>query len=71
MIGIANITAAPSLTAVVKVHAIKGDRAHVEVITGTGGWNAPGKRLVVNAAITGPILLTADRIENTAQALTA
>jgi hypothetical protein len=71
MIGIANITAAPTLTAVVKVHKIKGDRAHVEVITGTGGWSTPGKRFIANASIVGPILLTADRIENTAQALTA
>lgn len=71
MIGFAKITAAPTLTAVVKVLAIQGSHARVEVITGTGGWNAPGKRLTVSASITGPIFLTAERIENTAQALTA
>jgi hypothetical protein len=70
MIGIAKITAAPTLTAVVKVHKIQGDRAHVEVITGTGGWSTPGKRFVANASIIGPILLTAERIDTGAQALT-
>jgi hypothetical protein len=71
MIGIAKITAAPTLTAVVKVLSLSDSHARVEVITGTGGWNAPGKLLTVSAKITGPILLTAERIENGAQALTA
>lgn len=51
----ATITAAATLTARVIVHGTKGNRLDVEIITGTGGWNAPGKRIWVFATLASDI----------------
>lgn len=47
----ATITAARTLSARVIVHGSRSGRLDVEVISGIGGWNAPGKRLTVAESI--------------------
>lgn len=52
MLGTATITSGPTLTAEVNVVRETNYGFEVEVITGTGGWNSPGKVLDVRKSIT-------------------
>lgn len=64
MTATATITASASLTARVKVLAeLPGRQYQVEVLHGTGGWDAPGKILTVSRAIISDVRVEDDAPE--------